>query len=105
MHLFLFSTGWEEERVSSPSILRLIFQGRFLHGNVTLGGKTISVQRHHHYNNSDHRESHCYLYILLKSVLEIDNKTTHKVVAEASQSPPETHRQMVVLSVFISCVI
>lgn len=32
-------TGWEEERVSSPSILRLIFQGRFLHGNVTLGGK------------------------------------------------------------------
>ncbi|KPP65351.1 ubiquitin-like protein 3-like [Scleropages formosus] len=27
---------WEEERVSSPSILRLIFQGRFLHGNVTL---------------------------------------------------------------------
>lgn len=34
--------GWEEEQVSSPSILRLIFQGRFLHGNVTLGGKTIS---------------------------------------------------------------
>ncbi|XP_013860985.1 ubiquitin-like protein 3b isoform X2 [Austrofundulus limnaeus] len=30
--------GWEEEQVSSPSILRLIFQGRFLHGNVTLGG-------------------------------------------------------------------
>uniref|UniRef100_A0A9J7YYK7 Ubiquitin-like 3b n=1 Tax=Cyprinus carpio carpio TaxID=630221 RepID=A0A9J7YYK7_CYPCA len=29
--------GWEEESVSSPSILRLIFQGRFLHGNVTLG--------------------------------------------------------------------
>lgn len=28
--------GWEEERVSSPNILRLIFQGRFLHGNVTL---------------------------------------------------------------------
>ncbi|XP_030595718.1 ubiquitin-like protein 3b [Archocentrus centrarchus] len=28
--------GWEEEQVSSPSILRLIFQGRFLHGNVTL---------------------------------------------------------------------
>ena len=41
MHLCLCSvTGWEEERVSSPSILRLIFQGRFLHGNVTLGGKT-----------------------------------------------------------------
>ncbi|XP_020852859.1 ubiquitin-like protein 3 [Phascolarctos cinereus] len=28
---------WEEEQVSSPSILRLIYQGRFLHGNVTLG--------------------------------------------------------------------
>uniref|UniRef100_A0A3B1JW82 Ubiquitin like 3 n=1 Tax=Astyanax mexicanus TaxID=7994 RepID=A0A3B1JW82_ASTMX len=30
---------WEEEQVSSPNILRLIYQGRFLHGNVTLGGK------------------------------------------------------------------
>lgn len=38
-------TGWEEERVSSPSILRLIFQGRFLHGNVTLGGKTESQRK------------------------------------------------------------
>ncbi|KAL0598321.1 Ubiquitin-like protein 3, partial [Plecturocebus cupreus] len=28
---------WEEEQVSSPNILRLIYQGRFLHGNVTLG--------------------------------------------------------------------
>ncbi|XP_053166418.1 ubiquitin-like protein 3 isoform X1 [Hemicordylus capensis] len=28
---------WEEEQVSSPHILRLIYQGRFLHGNVTLG--------------------------------------------------------------------
>lgn len=37
-------TGWEEERVSSPNILRLIFQGRFLHGNVTLGGTTVSEQ-------------------------------------------------------------
>uniref|UniRef100_A0A669F4J1 Ubiquitin-like 3b n=1 Tax=Oreochromis niloticus TaxID=8128 RepID=A0A669F4J1_ORENI len=34
--------GWEEERVSSPSILRLIFQGRFLHGNVTLGAQPQS---------------------------------------------------------------
>lgn len=43
MHMFLLSpAGWEEEQVSSPSILRLIFQGRFLHGNVTLGGKTLS---------------------------------------------------------------
>jgi hypothetical protein len=28
---------WSEEEVSKPDILRLIFQGRFLHGNVTLG--------------------------------------------------------------------
>lgn len=40
--VLLSPAGWEEEQVSSPSILRLIFQGRFLHGNVTLGGKTIS---------------------------------------------------------------
>lgn len=37
-------SDWEEEQVSSPNILRLIYQGRFLHGNVTLGGeKTPSV--------------------------------------------------------------
>ncbi|XDV37171.1 hypothetical protein PO909_006821 [Leuciscus waleckii] len=35
--------GWEEESVSSPGILRLIFQGRFLHGNVTLGGQKLFV--------------------------------------------------------------
>ncbi|XP_036085621.1 ubiquitin-like protein 3 isoform X1 [Rousettus aegyptiacus] len=28
---------WEEERVSSPNIPCLIYQGRFLHGNVTIG--------------------------------------------------------------------
>ncbi|KAM4555613.1 ubiquitin-like protein 3b isoform 1-T1 [Odontesthes bonariensis] len=38
-------TGWEEERVSSPSILRLIFQGRFLHGNVTLGALKLPPGR------------------------------------------------------------
>uniref|UniRef100_A0A8V0XRZ1 Ubiquitin-like protein 3 n=1 Tax=Gallus gallus TaxID=9031 RepID=A0A8V0XRZ1_CHICK len=32
---------WEEEQVSSPNILRLIYQGRFLHGNVTLGGMKV----------------------------------------------------------------
>ncbi|GLD67934.1 ubiquitin-like protein 3, partial [Lates japonicus] len=37
--------GWEEERVSSPSILRLIFQGRFLHGNVTLGALKLPPGR------------------------------------------------------------
>lgn len=41
-----FPTDWEEEQVSSPNILRLIYQGRFLHGNVTLGGeKTLKL--HH----------------------------------------------------------
>ncbi|XP_033631474.1 ubiquitin-like protein 3 [Asterias rubens] len=28
---------WESDRVSSSTILRLIYQGRFIHGNVTLG--------------------------------------------------------------------
>ncbi|ELK03917.1 Ubiquitin-like protein 3 [Pteropus alecto] len=28
---------WEEEQVNSPNIPRLIYQGWFLHGNVTLG--------------------------------------------------------------------
>lgn len=27
---------WEADRVNSPTILRLIYQGRFIHGNVTL---------------------------------------------------------------------
>lgn len=30
---------WTEEAVSRAEVLRLIYQGRFLHGNVTLGGK------------------------------------------------------------------
>ena len=30
-------TEWNEEGVSRAEILRLIYQGRFLHGNVTLG--------------------------------------------------------------------
>ena len=34
---FLFSfPDWTDEAVSSAEILRLIYQGRFLHGNVTL---------------------------------------------------------------------
>ncbi|XP_031442798.1 ubiquitin-like protein 3b [Clupea harengus] len=37
--------GWEEEQVSSPGILRLIFQGRFLHGNVTLGALKLPPGR------------------------------------------------------------
>lgn len=33
----MFYTEWHEECVSRAEILRLIYQGRFLHGNVTLG--------------------------------------------------------------------
>ncbi|XP_015235590.1 ubiquitin-like protein 3a [Cyprinodon tularosa] len=36
---------WEEEQVSSPHILRLIYQGRFLHGNVTLGALKLPLGR------------------------------------------------------------
>ena len=32
-----FLPDWSDEKVSSAEILRLIYQGRFLHGNVTLG--------------------------------------------------------------------
>ena len=31
-----FFADWSDEAVSSAEILRLIYQGRFLHGNVTL---------------------------------------------------------------------
>ncbi len=31
-----FVPDWSDEAVSSAEILRLIYQGRFLHGNVTL---------------------------------------------------------------------
>ncbi|KAI4897282.1 hypothetical protein NFI96_024644 [Prochilodus magdalenae] len=45
-HVFeTWPAGWEEEQVSSPSILRLIFQGRFLHGNVTLGALKLPPGR------------------------------------------------------------
>ncbi|XP_041112011.1 ubiquitin-like protein 3 [Polyodon spathula] len=36
---------WEDEQVSSPFILRLIYQGRFLHGNVTLGALKLPPGR------------------------------------------------------------
>jgi hypothetical protein len=36
IHVLLF-VGWSEEAVSKAEILRLIYQGRFLHSNVTLG--------------------------------------------------------------------
>lgn len=46
LSLLLICLEWEEERVSSASLLKLIYHGRFLHGSVTLsalslpGGKT-----------------------------------------------------------------
>ena len=38
--LFFITSDWSEEAVSSAEILRMIYQGRFLHGNVTLAGKS-----------------------------------------------------------------
>ena len=36
-NIFLWNLEWNEEGVLRAEILRLIYQGRFLHGNVTLG--------------------------------------------------------------------
>jgi len=36
---------WEEEAVSKAEILRLIYQGRFLHGNVTLSALGLPTGR------------------------------------------------------------
>ena len=33
-----FFSDWTDEAVSSHNILKLIYHGRFLHGNVSLGG-------------------------------------------------------------------
>ncbi|XP_012734144.1 ubiquitin-like protein 3a [Fundulus heteroclitus] len=38
-----WAVDWKEEKVNSPSILRLIYQGRFLHGNVTLGALKLPL--------------------------------------------------------------
>lgn len=58
-----FLSDWEEEQVSSPNILRLIYQGRFLHGNVTLGGEKtqkvhLSTQRKEKKHLCAHRRTH-----------------------------------------------
>jgi len=34
---------WKDDAVSSHNILKLIYQGRFLHGNVTLGTLQLSL--------------------------------------------------------------
>lgn len=39
----LFFIDWSEESVSSAEILRLIYQGRFLHGNVTLAALGLAM--------------------------------------------------------------
>lgn len=36
--LILSFVEWSDENPPASNILRLIYQGRFLHGNVTLGG-------------------------------------------------------------------
>ncbi|KAK3744004.1 hypothetical protein QZH41_010813 [Actinostola sp. cb2023] len=36
-------SNWKAETVSSHNILKLIYQGRFLHGNVTLGALHLSL--------------------------------------------------------------
>ncbi|GFY22318.1 hypothetical protein TNCV_3299581 [Trichonephila clavipes] len=38
---------WAEESVAKAEILRLIYQGRFLHGNVTLGVRSNSWDDQH----------------------------------------------------------
>ena len=40
--LSLFVPEWSDEQLPPTNILRLIYQGRFLHGNVTLGGKSVT---------------------------------------------------------------
>jgi hypothetical protein len=42
MFYFYFSE-WSDEQVPPTNILRLIYQGRFLHGNVTLAGRLIVI--------------------------------------------------------------
>ncbi|KAG0421272.1 hypothetical protein HPB47_002820, partial [Ixodes persulcatus] len=39
----LSGAEWSEEVVSKAEILRLIYQGRFLHGNVTLGALQLPL--------------------------------------------------------------
>jgi len=36
---------WSEDKVQSANILKLIYHGRFLHGNVTLGALSLPLQK------------------------------------------------------------
>ena len=40
MILVVRIADWHDEQLPATNILRLIYQGRFLHGNVTLGGES-----------------------------------------------------------------
>jgi len=43
--VFFVVTEWADEPRPSSNILRLIYQGRFLHGNVTLAGNYLQLQQ------------------------------------------------------------
>lgn len=45
VYLFSFSADWATECVSRAEILRLIYQGRFLHSSVTLGALGLPLGR------------------------------------------------------------
>lgn len=40
---FLINLEWVEEPVSSANVLKLIYQGRFLHGSVSVGGNQTLI--------------------------------------------------------------
>jgi len=41
LNVYCLFTDWVDEQLPATNILRLIYQGRFLHGNVTLGGRNV----------------------------------------------------------------
>ncbi|KAF5916367.1 hypothetical protein HPG69_017601, partial [Diceros bicornis minor] len=75
---------WEEEQVSSPNILRLIYQGRFLHGNVTLGGNS-------HLCRCIRNESSSSFHVALK--LPFGKTTVMHLVARETLPEPNSQGQ------------
>lgn len=48
---FGFSLDWKDEpKVDRYEVLRLIYQGRFLHGNVTLGALRLQQGKFRYFN-------------------------------------------------------
>jgi len=41
--MIILFTEWADEPRPSSNILRLIYQGRFLHGNITLAGNFLHI--------------------------------------------------------------